>query len=219
MVENAGNVFLVVAPSGAGKSSLVNALLDRDPTLFLSVSCTTRAPRASEIEGRDYRFVTLEAFQQLKQDHQLLEWAQVHDNFYATPRDAIEKAVKAGRDVLLEIDWQGARQVRQHLPSVTGIFILPPSIDVLQQRLKARGQDSEQVIERRIQAAQSEIAHANEFEYVIINQDFSLALQQLQAIIAVTRLSYTNQKARHPDLFAGYGLHEQSTIPDLSSRK
>lgn len=206
MSETAGNVFLVVAPSGAGKSSLVNALLERDANLMLSVSCTTRAPRSSEIEGRDYRFVSVNTFNQMRDNHQLLEWAQVHGNFYATPRDAIEHGVQSGRDILLEIDWQGARQVRQHLPSVTGIFIMPPSITVLEQRLRARGQDDDDVIERRIQAAQGEIEHADEFEYVIINQDFSLALQQLQAIISVTRLTYRSQKARYTSLFAGYGL-------------
>lgn len=206
MSEIVGNVFLVVAPSGAGKSSLVNALLERDADLLLSVSCTTRAPRSSEIEGRDYRFVSLETFNQLRDNQQLLEWAEVHGNFYATPRDSIEQAVNSGKDVLLEIDWQGARQVRKHLHSVTGVFILPPSIDVLEQRLRARGQDSNEVIERRIKAAHSEIEHANEFEYVIINQDFSLALQQLQAIISVARLSYRAQTARHHKLFSGYGL-------------
>jgi guanylate kinase len=206
MSEIVGNVFLVVAPSGAGKSSLVNALLERDADLLLSVSCTTRSPRSSEIEGRDYRFVSLETFNQLRDHQQLLEWAEVHGNFYATPRDSIEQAVHSGKDVLLEIDWQGARQVRKHLPSVTGVFIMPPSIDVLEQRLRARGQDSNEVIERRILAAHSEIEHANEFEYVIINQDFSLALQQLQAIISVARLSYMAQTARHLKLFSGYGL-------------
>jgi guanylate kinase len=206
MSEIVGNVFLVVAPSGAGKSSLVNALLERDADLLLSVSCTTRSPRSSEIEGRDYRFVSLETFNQLRDHQQLLEWAEVHGNFYATPRDSIEQAVHSGKDVLLEIDWQGARQVRKHLPSVTGVFIMPPSIDVLEQRLRARGQDSNEVIERRILAAHSEIEHANEFEYVIINQDFSLALQQLQAIISVARLSYRAQTARHLKLFSGYGL-------------
>lgn len=206
MSEIVGNVFLVVAPSGAGKSSLVNALLEQDADLLLSVSCTTRPPRSSEIEGRDYRFVSLETFNQLRDNQQLLEWAEVHGNFYATPRDSIEQAIKSGKDVLLEIDWQGARQVRKHLSSVTGVFIMPPSIEVLEQRLRARGQDSNEVIERRIKAAQSEIEHANEFEYVIINQDFSLALQQLQAIISVARLSYRAQIARHHKLFSGYGL-------------
>lgn len=206
MSEIVGNVFLVVAPSGAGKSSLVNALLEQDADLLLSVSCTTRPPRSSEIEGRDYRFVSLETFNQLRDNQQLLEWAEVHGNFYATPRDSIEQAIKSGKDVLLEIDWQGARQVRKHLSSVTGVFIMPPSIDVLEQRLRARGQDSNEVIERRIKAAQSEIEHANEFEYVIINQDFSLALQQLQAIISVARLSYRAQIARHHKLFSSYGL-------------
>ena len=192
---------MVVAPSGAGKSSLVNALLEQDKTLWLSVSCTTRAPRTGEVEGRDYRFVSRAEFEALRHNNQLLEWAEVHGNYYGTPRDHIDAALARGQDVLLEIDWQGARQVKKLYPASKGIFILPPSIETLHQRLTARGQDSLEVIERRIQAAADEISHAPEFEYVIINQDFSLALTQLGEIIRSNRLRYDSQQARHAALF------------------
>ena len=197
---------MVVAPSGAGKSSLVNALLARDPTLCLSVSCTTRAARSGETNGKDYRFVTKEEFDALRQNNQLLEWAEVHGNFYGTPRDKIDQAVTFGQDILLEIDWQGARQVKKLFPEAIGVFILPPSISTLRERLTQRGQDSESVIERRIEAASEEILHAPEFEYVIINQDFSLALTQLCQIIETAKLRYPRQLARHTDLFRSFGL-------------
>ena len=206
MSSAAGNVFLVVAPSGAGKSSLVNALLAQDSSLHLSVSCTTRAPRAGEVDGRDYRFVTHDAFEQLRAGDQLLEWAQVHGNYYGTPRDAIDAAIRTGTDILLEIDWQGARQVARLFPRAVGIFILPPSIATLRDRLTHRGQDAPEVIERRIQGAADEIAHASEFEYVIINQDFSVALHELSLIVGATRLRRENQAARHAALFASLGV-------------
>lgn len=202
----AGNVFMVVAPSGAGKSSLVNALLARDPTLCLSVSCTTRPARSGETHGKDYRFISKEEFDAMRQNNQLLEWAEVHGNFYGTPRDKIDQAVTFGQDILLEIDWQGARQVKKLFPEAIGVFILPPSISTLRERLTQRGQDSESVIERRIEAAGEEISHAPEFEYVIINQDFSLALTQLCQIIETAKLRYPRQLARHTDLFRSFGL-------------
>jgi len=202
----AGNVFMVVAPSGAGKSSLVNALLARDPTLCLSVSCTTRAPRAGETEGKDYRFVSKTQFDAMLQQQLLLEWAEVHGNFYGTPRDKIDQAVAFGQDILLEIDWQGARQVKRLFPEAIGVFILPPSIATLRERLTQRGQDEDAVIERRIEAASEEISHAPEFEYVIINQDFSIALTQLTQIIEMAKLRYPRQLARHTDLFKSFDL-------------
>ena len=208
MSEPVGNVFVIAAPSGAGKSSLVNALLADDPSLALSVSCTTRAPRAGEVDGRDYRFVSTETFESLKQANKLLEWAQVHENYYGTPRDKIDQAVQNGQDILLEIDWQGALQVRQSLPGVVGIFILPPSIDALLERLQKRATDTEEVIAKRIQAANSEISHAPEFEYVIINQVFSDALLELKTIISSVRLRYAKKQTRHRALFSQFGLTE-----------
>jgi guanylate kinase len=202
----AGNIFLVSAPSGAGKSSLVNALLTKDPSIRLSVSCTTRAPRPGEVDGKDYRFLTVEAFQQLEQAGQFIEWATVHDNFYGTPRDWIDQLTSQGKDVLLEIDWQGARQVKKLFPNTIGIFILPPSIQALEERLQLRGQDSQAVIAKRILAANEEIEHAQEYEYVIINQDFSVALRELELIIHAARLRYNSQSIRHATFFSSFGL-------------
>ena len=208
MNESAGNVFLVTAPSGAGKSSLVNALLERDETLRLSVSCTTRSPRDGEIDGKDYLFVSKTQFIQMRDSNELLEWAEVHGNYYGTPRAPLSKALQLGQDVILEIDWQGAQQVRKLLLGVTGIFILPTSVAVLEQRLRARGKDSDAVIASRIEAASSEIAHANEFEYVIINQDFSVALRQLEHIVFAARLRYARQAFANPALFDAFGLKQ-----------
>jgi len=212
MSQAAGNVFVVVAPSGAGKSSLVNALLEQDPTLCLSVSATTRAPRSGETDGKDYRFVSKADFIAMQQADQLLEWAEVHGNFYGTPRDQIDQAIHQGRDVLLEIDWQGARQVKRLFTQTIGIFILPPSIQTLEQRLQLRGQDSQDVIARRIQAANEEISHAPECEYVIINQDFRLALAELTEVIAEARLLYGSQLAKNEALFASLGLTTSSSL-------
>jgi len=197
---------MVVAPSGAGKSSLVRALLDRDPSIVLSISCTTRAPRPGEADGREYRFITPDAFTRMRDAHELLEWAEVHGNFYGTPRDRIDAATRAGQDVLLEIDWQGARQVKQRYPQAIGIFILPPSIEELANRLKARGQDDDAVITRRLLAAGGEIAHAPECEYVIINQEFSVALAELSQIVSAARLRFSSQAVRNAQLFAQLGI-------------
>lgn len=197
---------MVVAPSGAGKSSLVNALLAEDPTLVLSISCTTREPRPGEEANKHYRFVSHDEFKALRESKALLEWAEVHGNFYGTPRDRIDQALSEGRDVLLEIDWQGARQVSEHFPQAVGIFILPPSIEALEIRLTQRGQDAPQVISRRLLAAGSEMSHASECQYVIINQEFSIALQQLGQIIAATRLRYATQAQRHTELFSQLGI-------------
>jgi guanylate kinase len=206
MSQATGNVFLISAPSGAGKSSLVNALLAHDPSIRLSVSCTTRPPRPGEIDGKDYRFLSVDAFEALRNDNQLLEWAQVHGNYYGTPRDLIDQAVGAGQNVILEIDWQGAQQVRKLFPATISIFILPPSIEALRERLQNRGQDPEDVIARRVHAASAEISHAPEFEYVIINQEFSVALQELEQIVHTARFRFSSQAARHPALFASFGL-------------
>jgi guanylate kinase len=206
MSQATGNVFLISAPSGAGKSSLVNALLAHDPSIRLSVSCTTRPPRPGEVDGKDYRFLTEGDFEALRNDNQLLEWAQVHGNYYGTPRDLIDQAVGAGQNVILEIDWQGAQQVRKLFPATISIFILPPSIEALRERLQNRGQDPEDVIARRVHAASAEISHAPEFEYVIINQEFSVALQELEQIVHTARFRFSSQSARHQALFASFGL-------------
>ena len=202
----AGNIFLVVAPSGAGKSTLVNALLERDPGIALSVSHTTRPPRPGELSGREYHFVSVPEFMKLRAGSEFLESAEVHGNYYATSRVWIEDRIRSGTDVLLEIDWQGARQVKLSFSQAVGIFILPPSIDALEARLHKRGQDSPQVIARRLLAAGSEIAHAPEFDFVIINEDFDTALAQLSAIVTATRLRHGTQAARHHQLFAQLGI-------------
>lgn len=204
---SAGSLFVVAAPSGAGKSTLVNALLARDSGIRLSISYTTRPPRSGEANGREYHFVSTEEFAALRDRDQLLEWAEVHGHFYGTSRPWIEQQLETGGDVLLEIDWQGAQQVRQRFLDPVGIFILPPSIEALDARLKKRGQDSPQVITRRLLAAGGEIAHAPEFEYAIINHDFQVALEQLSAIITASRLRFKSQAARHTGLFAQLGIH------------
>jgi guanylate kinase len=199
-------VFMVVAPSGAGKSSLVNALLANDTGIALSVSCTTRPPRPGETNGREYHFVDRPEFERRKAQGEFLESAEVHGNFYATSRREIEDRLAAGTDVLLEIDWQGARQVKALFAQAVGIFILPPSIDALDERLHKRGQDSPAVIKRRLLAAGSEIARAPQFDYIIINETFEVALAQLTAVITATRLRYESQAARHHELFAQLGI-------------
>ncbi len=202
----AGSVLLVAAPSGAGKSSLVKGLIARDPELRLSVSCTTRPPRPGEVDGRDYHFVSLAEFERLRDNNDLLEWARVHGNYYGTPRQPILDATRRGHDVILEIDWQGARQVRERYASAIGVFILPPSIEELEQRLHLRGTDDPAVIAQRLLAAGSEMSHASEFEYVIINQDFTIALGELCEIVRVGRLRFGAQSARHNELFQQLGI-------------
>jgi guanylate kinase len=204
---SAGSLFMVVAPSGAGKSTLVNALLAQEPAIKLSISYTTRAPRTKEQHGREYYFTTPEDFLQRRAEGEFLESAEVHGNYYGTSRLLIAEQIKAGTDVLLEIDWQGAQQVKKRFPQAVGIFILPPSIAALEERLKKRGQDEPQIITRRILAAGGEIAHAPEFEYVIINQDFATALTELNSIIKATRCRFSQQAARNAPLFAQLGIH------------
>lgn len=201
-----GNVFMISAPSGAGKSSLVNALIEKNPSIQLSISCTTRSPRPGEINGREYHFVSIDMFKKWQKEGNLLEWAEVHGNYYGTPRSFVEDTIKSGHDVLLEIDWQGARQARKHFADIIDIFILPPSITELEHRLKKRGQDSDRVISRRLLAANSEIAHADEFEYVIINDSFDNALAQLESIVATARLRYPSQAIKHHKLFSEFGI-------------
>ena len=202
-----GNLFMVVAPSGAGKSSLVNALLAEDQSIQLSVSCTTRPPRPGEQDGKEYHFISVEEFKARRARNEFLEWAEVHGNFYATSRLWIAKQMLAGNDVLMEIDWQGARQVHQHFQNAVEIFILPPSIKVLEERLKKRGQDEAEVIVRRLLAAGSEIAHAAESDYVLINEHFEQALAELRSIVAATRLRVGSQRAKYAQLFVQLGVH------------
>jgi guanylate kinase len=196
-----GTVLIVAAPSGAGKS-----LLERDASIRLSISTTTRAPRAGEQDGREYHFVSQDAFKERLAAGEFLEHAEVFGNFYGTSKRLIEDGLAAGQDVLLEIDWQGAQQVRRHFLDAVGIFVLPPSYQALESRLVGRAQDSEEVIERRMQAAKGEIEHAREFEYVIINQDFPEALEQLTAIVAATRLRFRTQAARYAEIFSQLGV-------------
>lgn len=204
--QYSGRLFLVTAPSGAGKSSLVNALLQLEPAIKLSISHTTRAPRPGEENGREYHFVTVEEFEAMKARGDFLESALVHGNYYGTSRVWIEEQMKAGNDVLLEIDWQGARQVRERFAGTVGIFILPPSIEALEWRLHHRGTDSAQTITRRLLGAGAEMAHAPEFEYVIINEDFDAALAQMRAVVIASRLAYGQQAVRHRDTLAALGV-------------
>jgi guanylate kinase len=199
-----GCLFIVAAPSGAGKSSLVNAVLAEDPLLRLSISYTTRAPRPGEENGREYHFVGRDAFLAMAAAGDFLESAEVHGNFYATSQRQIEQIRAGGRDALLEIDWQGAQQVRRIFPDAIGIFILPPSRAALRERLVARGQDSAAVIERRLAAAEDEMSHVAEFDYAIINKDFDEARRDLAAVIRAARLTLTRQSAQHPDLFRSH---------------
>ena len=203
---SSGSLFIVAAPSGAGKSSLVNALLAKDSSIKLSISCTTRAPRPGEVDGREYFFLGEQDFIERQQRGEFLEHAKVHGNYYGTSRLMVEQQIRDGLDVLLEIDWQGAQQVRRHFPEAVGIFILPPSLPTLEQRLKKRGQDADDVIARRVQAASGEIAHAPEFEYVIINSEFDTALSQLTAIVEASRCRFAQQAKRNLSLFADLGI-------------
>jgi guanylate kinase len=202
-----GSLFMVVAPSGAGKSTLVNALLVQEPDIALSISYTTRAPRPNEQHGREYYFTSVEDFLARRANGEFLESAEVHGNFYGTSRLLISEQMQSGTDVLLEIDWQGAKQVKKQFPHAVGIFILPPSIAALEDRLNKRGQDEAHIITRRILAAGGEIAHAPEFEYVIINQEFAVALSELTAIIRAIRCRFSQQAARNVFLFAQLGIH------------
>ncbi len=206
-LQSSRTVFIIVAPSGAGKSSLVNALLSQDPDLRLSVSHTTRAPRLGEIDGQHYHFVDLPTFEGLCEQGVFLETAEVHGHYYGTSRDAIESCRRQGHDVVLEIDWQGAQQIRRTFTGAVSVFILPPSFDALQSRLQKRGQDTPNVIARRLLAAGGEIAHANECDYVVINDVFDHALEALKAIVAAARFRFTAQQVRHAELFAELGIH------------
>ncbi|GHT82463.1 guanylate kinase [Betaproteobacteria bacterium] len=201
-MTNPGTLFIVTAPSGAGKTTLVKDLLERDPQVQLSVSYTTRAPRAGEQDGREYHFVSIDAFVELRNQGEFLEWAEVHGNYYGTSKNWLKAQLAAGNDTLVEIDWQGAQQVRRVFPDAVGVFILPPSLEVLEQRLRGRGTDSDVVISQRLLAARGEMRHMGEFPYVIINRTLSTALDDLVAIVRSGRLRYANQRSCYPDFFA-----------------
>ncbi len=201
-----GSMLMIVAPSGAGKSSLVEALLKSDLSLKLSLSTTTRATRPGEVDGVNYRFVSQDQFVLERDQGQFLEWAQVHGHFYGTSRVWIESQMQAGSDVILEIDWQGAQQIRKLIPSVQWIFIFPPSLEALEERLRKRGQDDEATIERRLTAAHIELQHAHEANYIVINDLFDQALVELQNIIAASRLRSGPVMARNPALLRRLGV-------------
>ena len=196
-----GNLFIVAAPSGAGKTTLVRHLLESDRQIGVSISHTTRRPRPGEENGREYHFVDVPSFLERIGHGEFLEWAEVHGNYYGTSKRWIEDEMLAERDVLLEIDWQGAQQVRKVFPQAIGIFVLPPSMAILHDRLSGRGTDSEDVIARRIAAARDEMRHVDEFDYVIINDTLQQAVGDLQAIVRTARLRYANQRQRHAALF------------------
>jgi len=184
---NRGQLFVITAPSGAGKTSLIEALMADDPTLKLSVSYTTRAPREGEKDGVDYHFVDEPRFLRMRDAGEFLESAEVHGNRYGTAKRVITQALAKGEDLILEIDWQGARQVRAIYPDCVGIFILPPSMEELERRMRKRAKDSDAVIRRRLEAARGEMEHAGEFDYAIINKDFETAKQELAEIIRKER--------------------------------
>jgi len=191
-----GKLFVITAPSGAGKTSLIDAIMRDDPSLKVSVSYTTRAPRRGEQNGVDYHFVDDGAFLAMKERGEFLESAEVHGYRYGTSKQVITNALKSGEDLILEIDWQGARQVRSIYPTCIGIFILPPSVEELERRMRARGQDAEAVIRRRLDAAREELTHAGEFKYAIINKDFEAAKQELAEIIRKERAKPHGQNHR-----------------------
>jgi guanylate kinase len=195
-----GSMLMVVAPSGAGKSSLVNALLKQDAGIDLSVSFTTRAPRPGEVNGREYNFLSEAEFLARKEAGDFLEWAKVHGNYYGTSKSWIESQMKNGRDVILEIDWQGARQVQAIIPQAIWIFILPPSIQALEDRLLHRAQDDEATIQKRVAAAKEELTHVAEADYLVINDDFETALAELNQVVLASRLRKNSQLVRHQKL-------------------
>lgn len=191
-------MLVLSSPSGAGKSTIARNLLESDRDLFLSVSVTTRPRRGSEIHGQHYHFVSRREFDRLREDDALLEWAEVHGNFYATPREPVEAAMSEGRDMLFDIDWQGAVQLRQKMPvDIVSIFILPPSMAELKARLKRRAEDAEEAISRRLQNAREEIEHWKEYDFVVVNDDLDRAFAEVKAIVTAERL----RRDRRPGLF------------------
>ena len=197
-----GTLFIVAAPSGAGKSSIVNAVLARDPRLCLSISFTSRQPRPGERHAEHYHFITADEFKAMVAAGDFFEHALVHGDWKGTARQSVLPQLAAGKDVVLEIDWQGARQVRRQVPGAIGIFILPPSREALEQRMRSRGQDSEDVIARRLAAAREEMSHYDEFDYVVVNEVFDAAVDEVGAIVAASRARRPVQQQRHAGLIA-----------------
>ena len=195
-----GTLFIVAAPSGAGKSSIVNAVLARDPRLCLSISFTSRQPRPGERHAEHYNFISADEFKAMVAAGDFFEHALVHGDWKGTARQSVLPQLAAGKDVVLEIDWQGARQVRRQIPDAIGIFILPPSREALEQRMRSRGQDSEDVIARRLAAAREEMSHYNEFDYVVVNEVFDAAVDEACAIVAASRARRPVQQVRHATL-------------------
>lgn len=194
-----GTLFIFSAPSGAGKTSLVKALLQTTGYIGVSVSHTTRAPRPGEVDGKDYNFISVADFQAMVGQGAFLEHAQVFDNFYGTSQAWVESELAAGRDVILEIDWQGAEQVRRLMPDTVSVFIAPPSIEALRERLQKRGQDNDEVIERRMRDARNEMSHYGEYSYLIINDNFDNTVEELRSIIIARRHRLAAQQIRHAD--------------------
>ena len=197
-----GKLYIVAAPSGAGKSSIVNACLARDPNICLSISFTSRAPRPGERHAEHYHFVEAREFERMVAAGDFFEHARVHGDWKGTARQSVEPQLAAGRDVLLEIDWQGALQVRAQMPDAVSVFILPPSRQALEERMRARGQDSDEVIRRRLAAAREEMSHYDEFDYVIVNEHFATAVDEMCAIFTASRLRREAQAQRHAGLIA-----------------
>ncbi len=192
-----GQLYVISAPSGAGKTSLVKRLTDSDPLIKVSVSTTTRPPRPGEVDGVNYHFTDVDTFKQKVAQGDFLEWAEVFGNYYGTQQSQVERLLEEGFDVILEIDWQGAQQVREKMPGTQSIFIVPPSLEELERRLTGRGTDAPEVVARRLSEAKDEMRHYPEFDYLVINDDFDVAFEELHTIFKANRLRTERQQVRH----------------------